>query len=81
MILVVLTAELELVDRRRQSCDEEPAAGATMTSSHGPDKEAGKGEDAKKDSTESHTDETATRTATATGICPSLHTRRLNFSG
>jgi len=68
---VVLTAELELVDRRRQSCDQEPAAGATMTSSHDPDTEAGKGEDAKKDCTDGHTDEArpTSATATATGMC------------
>ena len=50
------------MDRRREPA----AAGATMTSSHDPDEEAGKREDARKDCSDSHAVSDTART-TATG--------------
>jgi len=59
---------MKVVDRRRQSCDEEPAAGARMTSSQDQDAaEADKGEDDATDRRDSDVTRDATATASATG--------------
>ena len=54
------------MDRRRRSCDEEPAAaaGARMTSSHDQDAEADKGEDATRDCSDNHAASATARNAT-----------------
>jgi len=52
------------VDQCRQSCDKEPAAGASMTSSQDPDAEAGQGADDGRDSHAANATDASRATAT-----------------